>query len=411
MAEVTVRPTFRDRRFAALVVAEAVNSIGSWASAIALWGFAAYRFDAGPGQVSLLIICWSVPVAVLSPPLGVVVDRLGARRALIVAYLSGAGAALGMAAAGSLLALDVLAVLAGCSRALAGPASGALPPQIVAPDDLLAANSLLGGASQFGQVLGPLVASAALALSGFRAAFLIDAATFAVGVAALLPLPRRRPAAEVRARWSRELADGFRLVAHEKSLQLLLLVGAAVSFTSGAFLVVEPLYARDVLHRPPSQFALFEAAAGVGAILTGFVLPRAQPALERRWTLGLATIAYGLTACLFVGTAWVAVAYSGAFLWGVSGMVFGVVALTAIQRLAAVETHGRILALDSAVGSIAETAGLAVAGAAVALLGVRPGALMLAAVTIVAGSAAAPALARCLGRDVRALAEDEGTSP
>jgi len=44
---------------------------------------------------------------------------------------------------------------------------------------------------------------------------------------------------------------------------------AAVTFTSGALLVVEPLYARQVLHRPPSQFALFEAAAGVGAFLAG----------------------------------------------------------------------------------------------------------------------------------------------
>jgi hypothetical protein len=32
-------------------------------------------------------------------------------------------------------------------------------------------------------------------------------------------------------------------------------VSAAVTFTSASFLVVEPLYARHVLHRPPSQFA------------------------------------------------------------------------------------------------------------------------------------------------------------
>jgi MFS family permease len=170
-----IRPSLRDGRFAALLVAEAVNSIGSWASAVALWGFAAYRFDASPTQVSLLIICWAAPSAVLSPFLGVLVDRLGARRALIVSYLLGAGAALGLAAANSLPTLGVLAVLAGGARAMAAPASGALPPQIVAPDALLAANALLGGASEFGQVLGPLVASAALALSGFRAAFLVDA--------------------------------------------------------------------------------------------------------------------------------------------------------------------------------------------------------------------------------------------
>lgn len=88
-----MRSSLRDHRFAALLVAEAVNSIGSWASAIAPWGFAAYRFDASPGQISLLIICWSVPSAVLSPFLGVLVDRLGNRRAVIAAYVIGAGAA------------------------------------------------------------------------------------------------------------------------------------------------------------------------------------------------------------------------------------------------------------------------------------------------------------------------------
>jgi MFS family permease len=259
----------RDLRFGTFLFAEAVNSVGSWASAIALWGFAAYRFAAGPGQVSLLIICWSVPSAMLGPPLGVLVDRLGSRRALIAAYIAGAAAALGLATADSLLTLYLLAVLAGVATALAGPASSALPPQIVAPDDLLAANSLIGGATEFGQVLGPLVASAALALSGFRAAFLIDAATFGVGVAALLPLPARRPRREGRSSYLRELADGVRVVAQERALGLILLIGAAVSFTSGAFLVVEPLYAHHVLDRPPSQFALFEAAAGIGALFAG----------------------------------------------------------------------------------------------------------------------------------------------
>jgi hypothetical protein len=176
----------------------------------------------------------------------------------------------------------------------------------------------------------------------------------------------------------------------------MLLIGAAVSFASGAFLVVEPLYARHVLHRPASQFALFEAAAGVGAILTGLVLPHVRRVLERPWTLGLATSAYGLAASLFVGTTWVAVAYTGAFLWGVSGMIFGVVGLTAMQRVTATEAHGRVLSLSSSVESIAETIGLAVAGPAIAILGVRPGAFALAAVPVVVGLATAASLAGSL---------------
>ncbi len=380
-----VRPSFRDGRFLALTVGEAVNSVGSWASAIALWGFAAYRFNAGPGQVSLLIVCWSAPMAALSPFLGVVVDRLGARRALIVAYLGGAVAALGLASAGSLAVLGALALAAGSARALAAPAAAALPPEIVEPDALLTANSLLGGAGQFGQVLGPLVASAALALSGFRAAFIVDAATFAVGVAVLLPLSVLPSSPAVRASWRHELAEGFRVVWAAPRLKIVIFVAMTVSFTSGAFLTVEPLYARHVLHRPPSQFALFEAAAGVGGILTGLLMPRFERVLERRSSLGVAAIAYGLAACLFVGTVHLAIAYAGAFLWGVAGMIFGVLAWTMVQRLASEGTRGRVFALDAAAQSIVETAGIAVAGLALAGLGVRFGAVALAAVAVGGG--------------------------
>ena len=232
-------------------------------------------------------------------------------------------------------------------------------------------------------------------------AFLVDAATFAIGIVALVPLPAQRPAPGPRRHWLRELAEGLHIVARQKSLRLMLLIGAAVSLASGGFLVVEPLYARHVLHRPASQFALFEAAVGVGAILTGLVIPRLRRILERPWTLGLSTSAYGLAAGLFVGTTWVGVAYTGAFLWGVSGMVFGVVGLTAMQRVTATEVHGRVLSLSSSVESLAETFGLAVAGPAIAILGVRAGALALAAVPIVAGLATAEALAVSLRRDMQ----------
>jgi len=80
-----------------------VNSIGGWASAIVLWGFAAYRFDACAYAVSVTVMCWAAPAAALSPLTGVCVDRLGPKRALAAGYVAAAAAALGMAAAGSLV--------------------------------------------------------------------------------------------------------------------------------------------------------------------------------------------------------------------------------------------------------------------------------------------------------------------
>jgi MFS family permease len=372
-----------------LVAGQTVNSVGGWASAIVLWGFAAYRFNAGPYAVSVAIICWAAPPALLSPLLGVYIDRIGPKAATVTGYCGAACAALGMAGARSLTELAVAAAAYGGARALASPAASALPPRIVAAEDLLAANALLGAAASAGQVAGPLAASAALALSGFPAAFIADAASYLIGAAVIAPLPLRPGPAPMpragRSGWWRQLSEGLRLVIHDRAVRLVIAVSAAVTFTSASFLVVEPLYARHVLHRPPSQFALFEAAAGTGAILAGLVISRIRSRLTGGRTLMAAAIGYGLAACLFTGTPWVPAAYTGAFLWGAAGSVFGAVAVTTLQRVAPLQAHGRVMSISATLQSWTETIGLLLGGVTLAALGVCPGALVLAGVALAAG--------------------------
>jgi MFS family permease len=384
-----VRPSFRDPRFGLLVAGEAVNSIGGWASAIVLWGFAVYRFNASPYAATVVIVCWAAPPALLSPLAGVYVDRIGPRAAVVLGYCVAACAALGLAAARSLTELAIAAVVYGSARAVAGPAASALPPRIVAADDLLAANALLGAAASAGQVAGPLAASAALALSGFPAAFILDSATYLIGatVVVLLPLlPAVAPASGTeRPGWLRELSEGIGLVVRRRAVRIVVATSAAVTFTSASFLVVEPLYARHVLHRPPSQFALFEAAAGTGAILAGLVIARIRARLTGGPVLMASAVGYGLAACLFTGTTSVPLAYTGALAWGVAGSVFGAVALTALQQAAPVHAHGRVMGVNATIQSWVEVIGLPLAGVTLAALGLRAGAVALAGVAIVTG--------------------------
>jgi MFS family permease len=399
-----VRPSLRDSRFAFLLIGQSVNAVGSWASAVVLWGFAAYRFNASPEAISVTVVCWSLPPAVLSSLTGGLADRFGPRALMIAGYLGAAAAALAMAAAGSLAFLDVMAGAYGVARSLSGPASSALPPRVVAPDDLLAANSLLNVTSSIGQIAGPLAASVLLATVGFGAAFAADAATYLAGVAVLIPLALlpspAEPAGSRSARRPRlrAAAAGAVAVARDPGLRAVALARMAVMFTSGAFLIVEPLYARHVLGRPPSQFALFEAAIGIGAIVTGLALPRVGRRLSGTGAttkaLAAGAIGYGLTAALFTGTTWIPAAYVGAFLWGASGMVFYTVAATALQRLAPAGTLGRVAGVISTAESATETASLPLAGVIVAVAGIRPGALVVATVAVAAGTACLTGLNR-----------------
>jgi hypothetical protein len=102
--------------------------------------------------------------------------------------------------------------------------------------------------------------------------------------------------------------------------------------------------------------------------------------------LAAGAIGYGLAAGLFTGTTWIPAAYVGAFVWGASGTVFYTVAATTLQLLAPAGTLGRVMGVISTAESATEAASMPLAGAILAIAGIRPGALALAAVAAAAGA-------------------------
>src|ERR1700686_4908580 len=87
----------RSGRFALLFAGTAANAIGNWATLIALWGYAAFRFHAGPSDIALLGLAWALPGALLSPLAGLPIDRVGPRRVLLAAFAVGATTSVSMA--------------------------------------------------------------------------------------------------------------------------------------------------------------------------------------------------------------------------------------------------------------------------------------------------------------------------
>lgn len=378
---------FRDRRFALLFVGQTLNGIGSWAALIAMWGFAAYEFDSDGTGIAILGLTWSAPAALLGPLVGVPIDRLGPKRVLIASYVAGAAAACTMAFARSFSELAALGVLYGVTKAFALPAADALPPRIVPEDRLLAANAVLGAAQESAIVFGPLVAAASIAIGGMPTAFFVDAATYLLGAAAVLPLVLSDVERGERVRLRTELAEGWRLVARTPLLRYVLTLSTAVFVTWAAFMVIEPLYVRDVLGRSASQFAMFQVAFGVGLVSTSLLLPRLGDRVAGARPLALAVMLSGITSALYVGTHSVWVAYLGVFLWGVDVAFFAAPSRTLLQRGSPVHAHGRVLALYRTAHSVADVAVLPIAGMVIAGVGVQKTGFAVAAFAIAIGLA------------------------
>ena len=378
----------RQRSFALLWAGSALNAIGSWATLIAMWGFATYRFHSGATTVALIGLAWATPAALLTPVAGLPVDRLGPRRVLLVAYLLGALTSLAMAGVHTLGALIVLGLVQGVGEAFTRPASGALPPRLVEDSDLMAANALLGSAQQSAIVFGPMVAAAAIALAGLRAAFVVDAATFLIGAAVLLPI-RQRPITGDVARpptLRAELAEGFVQVRTSPTARYVLILSLAVFLTWGTFMVIEPLYARHVLHQSATVFALFQMVFGVGLMGTGLALPRFGDRFATPRAVAVSVAFSGVAAATYIGTHWVAVAFIGVFFWGIDVGFYFAPAQTLLQRGTPMAAHGRVMGLFNALNSWANVIALPVAASLAGAKGPRFAGLCVSAVAVTAGA-------------------------
>ncbi|MCB1249587.1 MAG: MFS transporter [Acidimicrobiales bacterium] len=411
----------RVRGFAPLLASEAINAIGNWIAVIAIWGFAAFAFDADAGDLALLFVVLSLPGAVLGPALGVVIDRIGPRRALIIANLGGVAAALALTQADSYAMVIVLALPLGLIEAMAAASLDALPPRLVDDEDLVTANALLGGAQDLAIVIGPILAAVVNVRWGLAGAFAADAVTFAVGfvVAWRLRLPAEadgRVAAapaegdiadaeagatagatsdEPTSAW-RELREGFSIARRTDGVRWTLGVATVTYALWATFGVLEPLYVSEVLGADDTTFALLQTVFGVGLVLTGLALATFGDRIARPRYVALATIASGATAALYLGTESLVVAYVGVFLWGMDVAFFYVPAKTLLQRFTPARAHGRVLSLNQAIEPAAAIPITPLAALAVGLVGIQVVGVAAGVLAAVAGLVALR-LARRLG--------------
>ena len=365
--------------FALLLFGQAVNTTGSWISLIAIWGFAAFRYDVSPGGLAVLFVVLSVPGALLGPALGVPIDRFGPKAMLVVANVLGMLDALALTQAHSYVQIILLALPLGLIDALARASLDAIPPRIVPDEQLVRANALLGGAQDLAIVVGPALAALVNSHWGISGAFAIDAVTWFVGalVALRMRVPHtRRERAEGVTSWH-ELREGGRLARGTPGLRWTLGVAASVYALWAVFGVLEPLYVRDVLHESAATFALLQTVFGIGLVTTSLVLAAWGDRVVRPTVIGGAVVASGLTAALYLGTSSVTVAFVGVFLWGIDVAFFYVPARTLLQRYAPEAFHGRVMALNH---SLEPAAGIVMTPlAAVALLVVSVSVLGVAA--------------------------------
>ncbi len=202
------RSAHRDANVLRWLTAYTASLLGDSVYFVAL-AFAAAK-SVPPAQVGLVMAAGAVPRAALMLGGGVIADRFGPRRVVIgsdalrCVLILCAAAALVLSSPGLWLLVSV-ALVFGVVDALFMPAVGALPPRLVAPDQLARLQGMRALAVRCGDIAGPPLGGLAMGLGGAGATFALAGGLFAVSVPLLvrtrigrLPAPDPAPDARVR---------------------------------------------------------------------------------------------------------------------------------------------------------------------------------------------------------------------
>lgn len=262
----------RSRNFRIYICGNSISAVGLWIQRLAL-GWQAWQLSESPLVVGMVAGAQFMPMLLLTPLFGVIVDRIRSRDGAIVmhaimAMISTVLAALTLSEAINIEWLLSLALAHGIAYSAYSPMRLSLIPELVEPSQFpnaVAINSIVFNASRF---IGPGIAGAIVALYGIGFAYAVNAVTYLPVIAALLYIKPLTPppGPPKQAAYREQFLEGLRYtLGHPSIRQVILLAGVSTFFGRG-IIEIFPALVVMIFDGGSAELAALMAAAGGGAI-------------------------------------------------------------------------------------------------------------------------------------------------
>ncbi|HJP72479.1 MAG TPA: MFS transporter [Candidatus Limnocylindria bacterium] len=342
--------------FARLYLAQLASFAGDWFATVALLGMA-LEMTGSSGLAALVLALQTGGFAAAAPLAGMVADRLDRRRLMVAVDLARIPVALAfLLATGpeTLWIAFVAVLLLAVGAAFFEPTSSAALPNLVEPDELPVANVLIGSAwgtmLAIGAALGGLVA----VTLGREAAFVINAASFAVsawlivGIRRPLQLPRE-PGHAPRPRITDAIKTAVSFARERRTVATFLLTKTSFGIGTGIVALLA-VFGRNVFGAGDVGIGILFAARGLGALIGPFAARSLMGTDDRGlirgigWSFLVLVIGYALfplAPSIWLAAPLVFAAHCG----GGAQWTFSTLGL---QRATPDEIRGRIFSVDYA---------------------------------------------------------------
>ena len=338
--------------------------------------------------VSGVVVAEILPVLLLAPVAGTVVDRFPRVRVMIAADVlrMGLAAALPLAA-GHIAAVYTLAFGLAAAAVFFNPAASSVLPALVDDEQLVAANSGIWTAAVVSQIVLAPLAGLLVTWAGFSPAFLINAASFAVSALVLagLRLPHAAPPTRRRG-WLADARAGLAQLVRHRLLRTLAAGQLLAALSAGATSALLVVYARRQLHLDGRGYGLMLAAIGVGAAAGPLLLSRIRSPRRAAFVFGPYLLRAAVDSIL-AATRTPAVALASLVGYGIGTSTGAVTFNSLLQATTPEQIRGRLFASFDLLWQLGRLASLILGGLLADILGIQAvyytGAVLLTVAAVV----------------------------
>ncbi len=262
------------RNFRRYLYGNVFSVLGVWIQRLAL-GWHAWQLTESTFVVGIVAAAQFMPLLLLTPFFGVLVDQIRTRQGAIVmhAILTLIAAALGILTLGGYMTIEwliALAFLHGIANSAYSPVRLALIPELVDKQKFPSAVAVSSMVFNLSRFVGPGIAGAIVAWYGLGFAYIVNAVTYLPVIVALCVIRIDETGDDgsgAEGGYFARLAEGIRYTRDHAPIRQVILLAGVSNFFGRGILELMPAFVAILFAGGSAELAALMAATGVGAML------------------------------------------------------------------------------------------------------------------------------------------------
>ena len=341
----------KDKNFAPFLFGSFLSSIGFWVQSVGQ-SWQVLQLTNSAFLLGLVGFAALFPNIVLSLFGGVIADRVNRRPLLIgtqIIFLSTA-TLLGILTTLHIITvwqIILMALINGTFNTVGIPAWQAFIGDLLDLEQLKQGIALNSMQFNLSRVIGPALGGFSIGVFGIAGSYYLNAISY---VAVIIPLilihPRQRERISRQQGMWQDLREGLSFARKRPSLQVILLLQFIIAFLVFPYIVLLPIFARDIFHIGAPGLGVLNSASGIGALSGAILLVVLSQHLKRgKFLLVLLCVLGGLASLAFAVVNVLNVAILLLIALGACTVMSMTSTNTALQLLTPEHMRGRVLSL------------------------------------------------------------------